>query len=104
MLRAAIAALCAVAAFAASDARAEEPYFNGRRLTFLIGSVAGGPTDSEGRLFAKYLARHIEGAPAVVVQNKAGAGGVGSPGYLGEVAPRAGTVLGYFSGTAWTYV
>jgi len=104
MLRAAIAVLCSVAAFAASDARAEEPYFKGKRLTLLIGSAPGGPTDIEGRLFAKYLARHIEGEPALVVQNKAGAGGLVGPAYLGEVAPRDGSMLGYFSGTAWTYV
>src|SRR5215467_5442718 len=88
----------------ASDARAEEPYFKGKRLTLLIGSAPGGPTDIEGRLFAKYLARHIEGEPALVVQNKAGAGGLVGPAYLGEVAPRDGSMLGYFSGTAWTYV
>jgi len=104
MFRAAIAALCAVAALAASEARAEDPYFKGRRLTLLIGSAAGGPTDIEGRLFAKYLARHIEGEPGVVVLNKAGAGGLVGPAYLGEVARRDGTMLGYFSGTAWTYV
>ncbi len=48
-LRAAIAAICALAAFAATDARADEPYYKGKRLTLLIGSAAGGPTDIEGR-------------------------------------------------------
>ena len=92
------------AALAAADARADDPYYKGKRLTLLIGSAAGGPTDIEGRLFAKYLGRHIDGQPSVIVQNKDGAGGVLGPTYLGEVGPKDGTMLGYFSGTAWNYV
>ena len=103
-LRAAIAGICALAALATADARADDPYYKGKRLTLLIGSAAGGPTDIEGRLFAKYLGRHIDGQPSVIVQNKEGAGGVLAPTYLGEVGPKDGTMLGYFSGTAWNYV
>jgi tripartite-type tricarboxylate transporter receptor subunit TctC len=103
-LRIAIFALSAAAALIAFPAGAADPFFKGKRLTLLIGSAAGGPTDIEGRLFAKYLVRHIEGQPSVIVQNKAGAGGVVGPTFLGEVGPRDGTMLGYFSGTAWNYV
>ena len=91
-------------ALASPDARADDPFYKGKRLTLLIGSAAGGPTDIEGRLFAKYLGRHIDGQPSVIVQNKDGAGGLLGPTYLGEVGPRDGTMLGYFSGTAWNYV
>lgn len=104
VLRAGIAVFCVAALCGALSAQAQEPYFKGRQLTLLIGSAAGGPTDIEGRLFAKYLPRHIAGQPSVIVQNKGGAGGLIGPTYLGEVAPRDGTVLGYFSGTAWNYV
>ena len=80
VLRAAIAGYCAAAVCGAAAASAQEPYFKGKQLTLLIGSAAGGPTDIEGRLFAKYLARHIAGQPTVIVQNKDGAGGlVGRP-------------------------
>lgn len=98
------ACLVAAAILAGPDVRADEPYYKGKRLTLLIGSATGGPTDIEGRLFAKHLGRHIEGEPAVVVQNRDGAGGVVGPTFLGEVAPRDGTMLGYFSGTAWNFV
>ena len=70
----------------------------------LISAASGGPTDIEGRLLAKYLGRHIDGQPAVLVQNKEGAGGVVGATFLGEVAPRDGSMLGYFSGTAWNFV
>jgi tripartite-type tricarboxylate transporter receptor subunit TctC len=97
-------ALLIAAVVAHTDARADEPFYKGKRLTLLIGSAAGGPTDIEGRLFAKYLVRHIAGEPTVVAQNKYGAGGVVGPTYLGEVAPRDGSMLGYFSGAAWNFV
>jgi tripartite-type tricarboxylate transporter receptor subunit TctC len=100
--RAAVAAVCTV--LAVSSAGAAEPFYKGKRLTLLIGSAAGGPTDIEGRMFAKYLARHIEGQPSIIVQNKDGAGGLLGATFLGEVGPKDGSMLGYFSGTAWNYV
>src|SRR4249920_3214702 len=86
------------------NAVAQEPFYKGKRLTVLINFAAGGPTDIEGRLFAKYLARHIDGAPNLIAQNMDGAGGVIGAQYLGEVAPKDGTVMGYLSGTSWIYV
>src|SRR5215471_18383235 len=97
-------AALALAFLIAPAAQAEEPFYKGKRLTLLINFAAGGPTDIEGRLFAKYLVRHIAGEPQVIVQNMDGAGGLVGAQYLGEVAPRDGTVIGYLSGTAWVYV
>jgi tripartite-type tricarboxylate transporter receptor subunit TctC len=99
------AALCAglVVAIAATNVLADEPFYRGKRLTILINFAAGGPTDIEGRLFAKHLVRHIDGQPNVVVQNMEGAGGIVGAKYVGEIAPRDGTLLGYFTGTAFQY-
>src|SRR5437879_8693994 len=88
----------------AATARADDPFYKGKRLTLVINFAAGGPTDIEGRLFAKYLVKHIEGQPGLIVQNMDGAGGLIGAQYLGEVAPRDATVLGYLSGSAWLYV
>src|SRR5215468_2881004 len=99
-----VGCLAIAAALVGSATCAAEPYYKGKRLTLLIGAAVGGPTDIEGRLFAKYLGRHIEGQPSILVQNKEGAGGVVGATYLGEVAPRDGTMLGYLSGTAWNFV
>src|SRR5215471_7878379 len=95
--------LGAVLAAALTQAQAQEPYYKGKRVTVLINFTAGGPTDIEGRLFAKHLADHIETRPQVIVQNMDGAGGMIGAGWLGEVAPKDGTVLGYFTGTTWRY-
>jgi tripartite-type tricarboxylate transporter receptor subunit TctC len=89
---------------AAISASAQEPYYRGKRLTVLINFAAGGPTDIEGRLFAKHLSKHIDGHPTVIVQNMDGAGGVVGAQFVGEVAPKDGTVMGYFAGTSWIYV
>ena len=102
-LRAALIGLAILSVIAAGAARADNLHYKGKRLTVLVNFTAGGPTDIEGRLFAKHLADHIEGRPQVIVQNMDGAGGMIGAGYLGEVAAKDGTMLGYFTGTAWRY-
>src|SRR4029077_6987454 len=96
-------ALAAVLDLAAS-ANGAEPFYKGKRITVLINFAAGGPTDIEGRLFAKYLVKHIAGQPNLIVQNMDGAGGMTGATYLGEIAPKDGTYVGYLSGTSWIYV
>ena len=84
-------------------AHADDAFYKNKRLTILINFAVGGPTDIEGRLFAKYIGRHIDGQPTVIVQNMDGAGGIVGAKYLGEVAPNDGSMVGYFTGTAWKY-
>jgi tripartite-type tricarboxylate transporter receptor subunit TctC len=95
--------VCAALSFGLSASSAQESYYKAKRLTVLINFAAGGPADIEGRIFAKYLGRHIEGQPGVIVQNMDGAGGLIGSQYLGEIAPKDGTVLGALTGTAWVY-
>jgi tripartite-type tricarboxylate transporter receptor subunit TctC len=87
----------------APGAAADEPIYKGKRLSVLVNFAAGGPTDIEGRLFAKHIAKHIDGQPPTIVQNMDGAGGLVGNSYLGEIAPRDGTMVGYFTGAAWLY-
>jgi tripartite-type tricarboxylate transporter receptor subunit TctC len=101
-LPALILALCYALA-GAPQASADEPFYKSKRLSLIINFAAGGPTDIEGRLLAKHLGKHIEGHPGIIVQNMDGAGGMIGAGFLGEVAPKDGTTLGYFTGSAWRY-
>lgn len=78
-------------------------FYAGKRLTILINYAAGGPADIEGRVVARHLGRHIEGQPQIVVQNMDGAGGLIGTNYIGEIAPRDGTMLGLLTGVAWPY-
>jgi tripartite-type tricarboxylate transporter receptor subunit TctC len=104
-IRRCAAIVCAAAVLAAaSPARADDPFYKGKRINLVINFAAGGPADIEGRLFAKHFAKHVDGAPGIIVQNKDGAGGMIGTNYLGEVGPRDGTMAGYLTAAAWNYV
>jgi tripartite-type tricarboxylate transporter receptor subunit TctC len=100
----AVIALCAFLAVAAPRAYAQDPFYKNKRLNLLINFAAGGPSDIEGRLLAKHLVKHLDGAPTIVVQNKDGAGGLIGAGYIGELGPKDGSMFGYVTATAWPYV
>jgi tripartite-type tricarboxylate transporter receptor subunit TctC len=99
----AVIALCALVALAAPQARADDPFYKGKRLILIINFAAGGPSDIEGRLLAKHLVKHLDGSPSIIVQNKDGAGGLIGATYLGELGPKDGSMFGYFTAAAWTY-
>lgn len=82
-------------------AAAAAPFYSGKRLSVLINFAPGGSTDIGGRLFAKHIGKHIDGQPAVVIQNMDGAGGLNGALYLGEVAPGSPLVGVNFSASAW---
>ena len=103
VMRAAIG-ICAAALAATAAAGAEDPFYKGKRLNLIINFAAGGPSDIEGRLLAKHLVKHIDGAPGIIVQNKDGAGGLVGANYIGELGPKDGSMFGYITATAWTYV
>src|SRR5215510_6776697 len=103
-MRVAIAALAVVLACIPTRGEAQDPFYKGKRLNLVINFAAGGPADIEGRLAAKHLVKHIDGATGVIVQNKDGAGGLVGINYLGELGPRDGTMAGYLTAAAWNYV
>lgn len=91
-------ALGGVVLLAAASNAAQAPYYQGKTVTFFINFSAGGPTDIEGRIVARHLARHVAGNPTIVVQNMSGGGGVTGINFLGERAKPDGLTLGYFTG------
>lgn len=93
----AVISLVLVLGFAARGLAAEALFYKGKAITVLINYGVGGPTDIEGRLIARHLAKHIPGQPSIVVTNMAGAGGVTGANYLGEVAKPDGLTMGYFT-------
>jgi|LNFM01.1.fsa_nt_gb tripartite-type tricarboxylate transporter receptor subunit TctC len=99
-ISAAAALGCALANALIAPAGAQS-YYTGKRLTILINYAAGGPADVEGRVIARHIAKHIEGNPTIVVQNMDGAGGLIGTNYIGEIAPKDGTMLGLLTGVAW---
>ncbi len=72
-------------------------YFRGKTITLLVDFSAGGPTDVFARLIGRYLGKYVPGAPTVVVQNMAGAGGNIARNHLYNVAKKDGLTIGVFS-------
>lgn len=75
-------------------------FYKGKTLTFLINFTPGGPTDFEARLAARHIVKYIPGAPTIVPRNMPGGAGIIGLNWLGQVAPRDGTVMGFFTGAA----
>jgi tripartite-type tricarboxylate transporter receptor subunit TctC len=77
---------------------AQEPFYKGKSIRFVVNYPAGGATDVVARLVAQYLPKHIAGNPAVVVQNMPGGGGNVGANYVYEIAKPDGLTVGVFSG------
>jgi tripartite-type tricarboxylate transporter receptor subunit TctC len=76
----------------AQDATAQ--FYQGRQITLIVGSTAGGGYDIYARLLARHFSRHIPGHPAIVVTNLPGAASNAAAAHIYNVAPRDGTVIG----------
>ena len=87
MLALAVAALTPIKAHAAD-------YYAGKQITFIIGTSPGGGYDIYGRTVARHLPRHIPGAPVIIVQNMNGASSIRAAGFIYNIAPKEGTVIG----------
>jgi hypothetical protein len=88
-----------------SVAKAQDVSFAGKIFTINVGTSAGGGYDLYARSLARYLPKHLPGAPTVTVRNMPGAGGLILANYLYNLAPKDGSEIGAFEhGTAFAYV
>ena len=83
--------LLATAAPAAADSVAD--FYRGKTITLNIGFSAGGGFDLYARTVARFMARHIPGAPQIVPQQMPGAGSFRAAQYMAAAAPQDGTQL-----------
>jgi tripartite-type tricarboxylate transporter receptor subunit TctC len=74
-----------------------QDFYKGRQIQLLVGHEPGNDYDVAARLLAKYLPKHIPGAPAIVVQNMPQAAGLATANHLYVRAARDGTVMGSIS-------
>jgi tripartite-type tricarboxylate transporter receptor subunit TctC len=100
-VRRAAAAVCAVlvAALASSsraNAQTTGDFYRDKTLTLVVGYGVGGGYDVYARLLARHIARHIPGAPTVIVQNMPGAGSLTALRHQDAIAPKDGTVVTLF--------
>jgi len=72
---------------------AQAPFYQGKTITFLVGSGSGTAYDIYSRLLAAYIGKHLPGNPTVVVQNMPAAGGLVAANYVYGVAKPDGLTL-----------
>jgi tripartite-type tricarboxylate transporter receptor subunit TctC len=87
-------ALCPLAAHAAAGS----DFYKGKQISLVINYTVGGPTDTEARLLARHLSKHIPGNPPIIVRNMGGAGGMIGINWLGQIAVPDGLTVGYVTG------
>ncbi len=69
-------------------------FYAGKQVNMLVGSGTGGGYDNYARLFQRHLAKHIPGAPSIVVQNVPAAGSLVAMNTLANSSPRDGLTIG----------
>jgi len=72
---------------------AQTPFYQGKTITFIVGSGAGTAYDMYGRLLANHISKYIPGSPGVVVQNMPAAGGLVAANYVYGVAKPDGLTV-----------
>jgi tripartite-type tricarboxylate transporter receptor subunit TctC len=87
-------ACIALAPSAVTRADPVADFYKGKTVSLVVSSSAGGGFDVVARLIARFMPRHLAGAPAFLVRDMPGAGGILATKYLYRVAPGDGTVLG----------
>jgi tripartite-type tricarboxylate transporter receptor subunit TctC len=80
--------------FMATAGRAQTPYFHGKTITIVVGTLSGDLYDLYARNLALFMGRHIPGNPGIIVQNMPGAGHMIAANYIYTVAKPDGLTLG----------
>jgi tripartite-type tricarboxylate transporter receptor subunit TctC len=68
-------------------------FYAGKQLTLIVGSTPGGGYDTQARLVARHIGRHIPGNPTVVVQNMPAAGSLAATNHMFNVAAKDGSTI-----------
>jgi tripartite-type tricarboxylate transporter receptor subunit TctC len=82
-----------VAFMAPSFVSAQEDFYRGKTVTFVVGFGPGGGYDLYARVLGRHIANHLPGRPNVVAQNLEGAGSVRAANFVYNTAPRDGTTI-----------
>jgi len=72
---------------------AQTPYYQGKSITFIVGSGAGTAYDMYARLLANHISKHIPGNPTILVQNMPAAGGMVAANFVYGVAKPDGLTV-----------
>ena len=85
------------AVFCLSDQLMAAPYYEGKKMTIVVGFEPGGGYDRLSRLLAKHLPKHIPGKPTIIVENMPGASSMISANYIYNIAKPDGLTICAFN-------
>jgi tripartite-type tricarboxylate transporter receptor subunit TctC len=88
----AVALLGSIAASGTAAAQAD--FYKGKTIELVISTGVGGGLDTNARMVARHLPKHIPGNPTIVAKNMPGAGHVRAANYIYNQAPKDGTTIG----------
>src|SRR5687767_14036344 len=91
MVRSIIVAV--VAGLLVTPSQAQQPFYEGKTITIITSTGAGGGYDVTARLVARHMPKYIPGNPTMVVQNMPGGGNVLATNLMCNIAPKDGTVI-----------
>jgi tripartite-type tricarboxylate transporter receptor subunit TctC len=90
---AATALTLSAALTAPASAQSVAEFYAGRNLSVIVGSSAGGGYDTQARLMARHLGKHIPGNPTIVVHNMPGAGSLTATNFMYNAAAKDGGTI-----------
>ncbi len=70
------------------------PFYEGKKIVFVVNASPGGGTDLFARMYARFLPRFIPGHPSIIIENQAGGAGVIATNYLYNKAKPDGLTVG----------
>ena len=68
-------------------------FYAGKQITLIVGSTPGGGYDTQARLVARHIGRHMPGNPTVIVQNMPAAGSLAATNHMFNIAPKDGSTI-----------
>lgn len=81
--------------------QAQSPYYQGKTMTIVVGTVAGDLYDLYARALALFMAKYIPGNPNIIVQNMPGAGHMIAANYVYNVAKPDGFTIAAISASLY---
>jgi tripartite-type tricarboxylate transporter receptor subunit TctC len=81
-----------------SSALSQTPFYQGKTITIIQGTEAGGSSDVMTRAMLPYLKKHIPGEPTILSEYMPGAGGIKAANHIYKNARPDGLTIGRIGG------
>ena len=94
-----LSSACLVSLVYPTVAVAQDNFYKGKTIRFIVAYEPGGGFDVYTRTIARHFGKHIPGNPTTLVENMTGAVGMIAANYLYHQAKPDGLTIGHFVGT-----